>query len=118
MPDQPVNTPGVLIEKTPEVISENNPTMQDFLKQSYQHAKKQIGSEITRIKEDFSDMFNHAGYYVNNMVLPVNNYLKDFTQIDAELSQEINKEAAHFMTLNGQAVPIEQVLNQPMEENY
>lgn len=63
-------------------------------------------------------MFNHAGNYVNSMALPINNYLKDFNQIDAELSQEINKESTHYMTLDGQVVPVEQVLNRPMEENY
>jgi hypothetical protein len=104
--------------KTPEVLTENNPTMHDYLKQSYQHAKKQIGSEITRIKDDFSDMFNHAGHYVNSMVLPINNYLKDFNQIEAELSQEIYKEDTHYMSIDGQLVPAEHVLNRPMEENY
>lgn len=104
---------------------ENKISLQDFLKQSYNQAKKQIETGIHRVqdgvtylKEEISEMYSHSGYYFSQMALPVNNFLKDFSQIDTELSQEISKDAMQFMTLDGKLVPIDQVLSRPMEENY
>ena len=52
------------------------------------------------------------------MALPVNNFLKDIAQIEAELLQEISKESPHYLLMNGEMVPVEKVLTMPMEENH
>jgi hypothetical protein len=109
----------------PEVLSENKVTINSFLKQSYNQARKQleggvtfIQDGVTYIKDEFSDICDKTGHYLNKMVLPVNNFLKDLTQIESELKQEVCKDSAQFITLDGKLVPVDQVLSQPMEENY
>ena len=52
------------------------------------------------------------------MALPVNNFLKDITQIEAEFQQELIKESGQFICMEGKMIPVEEVLSQPMEENY
>jgi hypothetical protein len=109
----------------PEVLDENKTTINSFLKQSYGHAKKGleggvnlIQDGVSFIKEEFSSFYNTTGQYLNKMVLPVNNFLKDLTQIELELQQEVSKDSSQLISLNGVMVPVEQVLNRPMEENY
>ena len=83
----------------------------------------QLKENVTRSSERISlhnflqSMYEHNYYFTSRSVLPVNNFLKDFSQIENELSQEINK-GIQFMTLNGIPVPVDQVLMQQMEENY
>jgi hypothetical protein len=110
----------------PVVLDENKITINSFLKQSYGHAKKGledgvnlIHDGVSYIKEEFSSFYERTGEYLNKMVLPVNNFLKDLTQIESELQQEISKDSSsQLICLNGVMVPVEQVLNRPMEENY
>lgn len=109
----------------PEVLNENKMTINSFLQQSYDQAKKQIEGGVsfiqdgvTYFKDEITALYDKTGHYLNKMVLPVNNFLKDLTQIDSELQQEISKDCQQLMSLNGQMVPVEQVLSQPMEENY
>ena len=108
-----------------ETLNNNRVSINSFLKDSYNQAKKQLGEGVlfiqdgvSYIKDEFSDIYDKTGHYVNRMVLPVNNFLKDLTQIDTELRQEVCKESAQFLTLDGKLVPVDQVLLQPMEENY
>ena len=90
-----------------------------FLKDSYSQAKKQLEGGVSFIKEEFSVLYDKTGHYLNKMVLPVNNFLKDLTQIEAELLHEVSKESPQLICLNGEMVPIEQVLSlNQMEENY
>ena len=112
-----------VVEK--EVLNENKMTINSFLKQSYDHAKKGleggvnlIQDGVSFIKEEFHSFYNTTGQYLNKMVLPVNNFLKDLTQIENEFQQEVSKESTQLISLNGVMVPVEQVLNCPMEENY
>jgi hypothetical protein len=109
----------------PQVLNENKMTINSFLKQSYDHAKKGIEGGVNLIqdgvsfiKEEFHSFYNTTGQYLNKMVLPVNNFLKDLSQIENEFQQEVSKEATQLMSLNGVMVPVEQVLARPMEENY
>lgn len=109
----------------PQVLSENKLTINSFLKQSYDHAKKGLEGGVNLIqdgmsfiKDEFSSLYDKTGQALNRMVLPVNNFLKDLTQIETELQQEVSKESVTLISLNGVMVPVEQVLNRPMEENY
>jgi hypothetical protein len=92
-------------------------SLQDFLKSSVSNAVHRVQDGVSYIKNELYEMYSQSGYYLDQMALPVNNFLKDFSQIDTELSQE-SKQSGHFLTLDGQMVPVEQVLNRPMEENY
>ncbi|HEV7782884.1 MAG TPA: hypothetical protein VGO58_16525 [Chitinophagaceae bacterium] len=109
----------------PEVLNENKMTINSFLKQSYDHAKKGledgvnlIQDGVSFIKDEFSSFYHSPAQYLNKMVLPVNNFLKDLTQIETELQQEISKESPQLISLNGVMVPVEHALSIPMEENY
>lgn len=109
----------------PDVLNENKMTIHSYLKQSYDEAKKQWEDGVTFIqdgvsffKEEFSAIYDKTGQYIDRMMLPVNNFLKDMTQIDSELKQEISKESAELICLDGKIVTIDQALCQPMEENY
>ena len=107
----------------PEVLEENKMTINSFLKQSYDQAKKQLEDGvsflqdgISFIKDEFSSLYNQTGDCLNKMVSPVNNFLKDPTQIDAEFKQEEFKIAEQSTSSN--IIPLEIALLSPMEENY
>ena len=109
----------------PEVLDENKMTIHSFLRQSYNQARKQwnegvsfIGDGVSFFKEEFSAIYDKTGQYIDRMMLPVNNYLKDMKQIDSELKQEISKESPELVYLDGRMVTIDQALSMPMEENY
>ena len=97
---------------------EEKVSFQDFLKKSYSNAVNRVQGGVTYIKDELYEMYSQSGYYLEQMALPVNNFLKDFTQIESELSQEKIKENSHFLLLDGKLVSADQILNKPMEENY
>lgn len=101
-----------------EVASETTITFHSFMLGSYIQAKKQLEDGVSFIKEEFSFMYDKTSICLNRMALPVNNFLKDLTQIDAEFQQEQYKETGQYICLHGKMMPIEEVLLQPMEENY
>jgi hypothetical protein len=96
----------------PHILKENMQSIVSFLKYSYESAKKNIQDTTSFFKEEFTFFYDKTGTYVNRMLLPVNNFLKDLTQIDSELNEEINKEQKEFI------VPLEKAVKSPMEENY
>jgi hypothetical protein len=109
----------------PATLEENKMTINSFLKKSYEEAKKQVEDSVSLIqdgisfiKEEFSVFYHETGQCLNKMALPVNNFLKDLTQIETELLQEVSKESPHYMLMNGEMVPVEEVLRMPMEENH
>jgi len=91
----------------PDLQNENRVSINDFLKQSYNQARSYIQDGAGRTRD-----------LLNRMSLPVNNFLKDLSQIETELHAENSKSSTQFMMMDGQLVPIEQVLSRPMEENY
>ena len=106
-----------------ESLNENKMTINSFLIQSYGQAKKQfddgvtfINDGVSFIKDEFSTLCDKTGDYLHMMTLPVNNFLKDFAQIDTELEQEDLKASGKCFA--GNIVPIEVALLSPMEENY
>jgi hypothetical protein len=117
--------PNTLTNVVQTAILENNkPTINSFLKQSYEQVKKQFGTgvsymqeEVYFFKEDFSSFYYESGQCLNRMLLPVNNFLKDSLQIEKEFLEEISKESPHYMLMNGKMVPVENVLLMSMEEN-
>lgn len=109
----------------PQVLQENKMTINSFLKQTYDEAKKQVENGVLLIqdgvsffKQEFTSFYHETGLCLNRMALPVNNFIKDFTQIETELLQEVSKESPHYLLMNGEMVPVEKVLAMPMEENH
>lgn len=102
----------------PDILDENKMTIHSFLRQSYNHARKQLEDGVSFFKEEFSTIYDKTGQYIDRMLLPVNNFLKDIKQIDSELRQEINKDPTELICLDGKILTIDQALCQPMEENY
>lgn len=108
----------------PVILIENKLSINSFLKNSYDEVRKQVeGSvaviqdEVSFIKEEFSFFYHETGMCLKKMALPVNNFLKDLTQIDNELLLEVSKESPYYMFMNGEMIPVEKVLTMPMEEN-
>lgn len=97
----------------PEVRIENKKSINGFLRDSYSYARKNIQEGVSF----FKDELHSASSYLNRMMLPVNNFIKDLTTIDTEIKQaEHPTEPA--ASGYGHLVPIEQALRTPMEENY
>lgn len=108
----------------PDVLEKNMISIHTFLKQSYDEAKRQLenGVEFLQdgasfLKEEFSALCHGTDQCLNRMLLPGNNFIKDMQQIDAELKKEMCIESPHCLLLDGKMVPVEEVLNMPMEEN-
>ncbi len=100
----------------PDVLKENMTSIGSFLKDSYSNAKRNINDGVGFFKDEFSAFYNKTGTYINQMMLPVNNFLKNITDIDTELQQEKSSDPA--ASGHGHLVPIEEALRSPMEENY
>ena len=100
----------------PHILEENKMTIHEYLRQSYTEVSQQVQDGLSFLKEEFRDMYKQVGACVTNMISPVNNFLKDPTQIEADFLQE----AAELpgMPLSSNIVPIEIALQSPMEENY
>jgi len=87
--------------------------------ESYTHAKKHLHNGITAIKDEFIDMYDKATTCINKIALPINNFLKDIGEIEAEFMDEIHKESLRSVTPSMAIVfPGEQALNGYLEENY
>ncbi len=109
----------------PEVLEENKITIDSIIKQSYEQVKKQtedcvffIQDRVLIINEQFSAFYHETGQCLNKIILPVNNFLKDISQIETELLKEISAVSPHYLLMNGEMIPVEKVLTMPMEENH
>ena len=102
----------------PDVLDENKMKLHSFLRQSYNQGISFIQDGVSFFKEEFSAIYDKTGEYIDRMLLPVNNFLKDRVQIDSELKQEISKESPELMYMNGKIVTIDHALSQSLEENY
>lgn len=109
----------------PDVLERNMLTIHTFLKQSYDEAKRQLGNGVeflqdgaSFLKDELAVFYQGTGECLNRMLLPVNNFIKDLQQIDAELKKEMSMESPHYLLMDGKMVPVEEVLNMPMEENH
>ncbi|OSZ80598.1 hypothetical protein CAP36_04925 [Chitinophagaceae bacterium IBVUCB2] len=106
-------------KSTPNQLNDNMLTIHGFLNDSYQQAKQHIQEGVSFLKTELFSIHDKSTCYINRMMMPVNNFLKDITEIESELQQELTKDASHCLCIDGQMVPAEVVLiTQPMEENY
>lgn len=77
-----------------------------------------IQSGISFLREGISDAIDKTGDCISHIVAPVNNFLKDITQMDREFKRVHESEHEFRICLNGQMVTAADVLNMDMEENY
>jgi hypothetical protein len=99
--------------------------MNSMLKQSYDSAIKHLHGGVTVlqdgmnvIKDEFIGIYDKAATIVNKMALPVNNFLKDLTQIEAELQSELAVNSRAVRHTGCTIIPLEEALEGRMEENY
>lgn len=93
----------------PQQVAETMQSFNERVHQSYIHAKKQFQEGVTVIRDEFNSMYDKAGSYFTRMALPVNNFLKDLSQIEKELQLELSKER---LQAGHSVIPIY------LEENY
>lgn len=78
-----------------------------------------IQSGITFLKEGLSEAIDKTGDRIQqHIVHPVNNFLKDLTQMDIEFKKVQELESEFRLCLNGDYVTAADILRMPMEENY
>jgi hypothetical protein len=107
-------TPSVV---QPDVLTENMQSIHSFLRESYSQAKAHFQHGITVFKDEFMEIYHHAETYLTMIASPINNFLKDHTEIENELQKEALSEPA-APAHNQNIVPIEIAMMSPMEENY
>jgi hypothetical protein len=101
---------GSLVQ--PEVLITNKMTIHHFLRESYAGMNRHMEKGVSFLKNALFEMNVQGVICISNMLAPVNNFLKDLAQIEADFLQEKDEKAS----LNW--VPIEVALQSPMEENY
>jgi hypothetical protein len=100
------------------LLEKNVDAVQYYIKNTFTETRREISESLFSFKDGLSDTMHKTGSYINNLVLPVNNFLKDLTQIEKEFAEENTRNEVFCICLDGQMVPAEEVLNLPMEENY
>ena len=105
------------VKVIPAFVEENFSAVNSVFKQSYDHAKKHIQEGVNVIQESILGIYDKASSYVHKMALPVNNFIKDLTQIEAEFQAEIRGKSVG-MTTASCIIPLEEALKGRMEENY
>lgn len=100
----------------PGILQENKLTIHRFLRESYTEVTRHIQESFSFFRDEFRQFQHQAGICFNNMLLPVNNFLKDPSQIDKDfMAVPENKPSVEPA---GTVVPVEIALLSPMEENY
>jgi len=105
----------------PEALIEDFLSLNAVLKETYTQARHQIQEGVNLFKEELTEMCDKAGNYLHRIALPINNFLKDLSQIDAELKLEIYKESLQpdiAYTSTGAATLPSQAFPSMGEENY
>lgn len=98
-----------------ETREENMLKIHHFLRESYSAVSRHIQDGVSFFKEELQQIYLQTEQCVNTMLLPVNNFLKDMTEIDREFEQA---GSGRPDSAAGNIVPIEIALLSPMEENY
>lgn len=78
-----------------------------------------LQSGISFLKEGISDAIDKTGECISQRIVnPVNNFLKDLTQMDREFKKVQETETEFRLCINGQYMAASDILQMPMEENY
>lgn len=116
--------PVTIIYNTDNLSDQLTP-VNSVLKQSYDHAKKQFQDSVSAIqegygviKDEFIGIYDKAAGYMQKFSLPVNNFLKDLAEIEAEFQAENSSRTIGLSTPPCCIIPIEEAIKGRMEENY
>ncbi len=101
----------------PDVLKDNMESIHNFLRDSYTQAKRHLQGGISVFREELREIRDTAEACFDFFALPVNNFLKDITQIDTEFQQGLDRDPANS---SRPVTPIRQALSAAgtMEENY
>ena len=77
-----------------------------------------IINSFSMLKDGLSNAIEKTHNQVEHMVAPVNNFLKDLTEMEHEFRRIQQAEHEFRICLNGTYVAASDVLQMPMEENY
>lgn len=109
----------------PSTLEDNKMTIHHFLHQSYDQAKKQletgvaaISDSVSFIKDELITLYDRTGNYLQQMLLPVNNFLKDMTQIDSDFREADARSNGEIPATGCTIIPIEIASLSSGEENY
>jgi hypothetical protein len=99
----------------PEIRRENRHSINSMLRRSYSEAKKQIQDGLNAIKDEVR---NTADACLDLFSMPVNNHLKDNSQIDQDFLP--SREGPPSESSSMRIIAITEALSAsgPMEENY
>ncbi len=101
--------------KRPENTYANPHTLQSFLSVYSSDTRQFLKEGTSFVKEELTSLYLIAENQLQQMVLPVNNFLKDMIHLDREIEYESKKQCG--LICEGNIVPLEQALLSPMEEN-
>ena len=97
-------------------IEENFISLHNFLKGVYTQKEDPRDQRMSFFKGLFESN-DKVGRHPNAS-LPVNNFLKDFSQIEEEFRDEHLKTGGYCICLEGRVLSDQEVLSLQMEENY
>lgn len=100
----------------PGIRDENRLTIHRFLRESYSEVTRHIQQGFSFFKDEFRQLQRSAESCFNNMMLPVNNFLKDPLQMEKDFKTQTGEAAKSNTACT--VTPIEIALQSPMEENY
>lgn len=95
-------------------------TLNTVIRKSYSQAKKQLQDGMHLLQDEFRDFRDQAEACIDYMSQPVNNFLKDLSEIDQDFRREVDRDSLQFnaTTPRGNIIPIDQALKGCMEQNY
>ena len=109
------------MEKSPTLLLCYNSPLSKGLDavQHYLHDKKEnLQDTISFFKDGITGKLGKAKTCINFITLPINNFIKDFRQIDREFEEEFKKNEEYCICLDGKMILATEVLEMKMEENY
>jgi hypothetical protein len=101
-----------------EAVSEGINSLHDFLKHTYHDQKVKLSECVDIFKDGLTEAYNVTSSCVSSVMLPINNFIKDLTEMEEEFRQEHLKSESQYICLEGQMIPRSEVISLPMEENY
>ena len=84
----------------------------------YKDTKRDLTEGVSFFKEELSGAFGKTTDCINNLAMPINNFLKDAAEIESDFKKELQEDKEYCICLDGKMVPVSKILRQPMEENY
>ncbi len=98
-------------------IKDNFISLHNFLKNIYSEKKECLTGGISLLKGLF-EATDKIACYANIFITPVNNFLKDLSQMEEDFRNQHLNAGGYFIYMEGKLLNEKEVLSLPMEENY